>query len=509
MQSIIKTSVATIAGSLAMLAFAAPAFAASSVSITSSAPSTCQLSGTSISISGTATADAPPGGLDQYAVDVDWGDGSSETVLPKGTFSSADNKGQDTESFANVSHSYSAPGEYHVVATIYHQNINGKDNVSSGANAYVVCVVSPLTISKTATTTLDRAWSWTIDKTVSTTSLMLADGQSYSVDYDVTANASATDSNWKVGGTISVTNPAGNPTIGVAVTDSLATDGAVTVNCPSSTIAPGAILVCTYNKALPGANNQLNTATVTVSDSKYAVLTDTGMANVDFASATVNETDESITVTDDKEGALGVVNASQAPKTFSYSTTFGKGAGAEVELACGANPVYTNTASFTTNDTATTGSDSTSLNVTVACVPGCTLTQGYWKTHNDSFKGGAPSDSNWANLAGGLKEATVFFPAKNTQTWFNVFWTAPAGNVYYQLAHQYMAAKLNELNGAAMPAAVQTAFNTATGYFNTTTPVQAAGLKGAAKTNWTNVAGTLASFNEGKAGVPHCSEQNP
>ena len=33
----------------------------------------------------------------------------------------------------------------------------------------------------------------------------------------------------------------------------------------------------------------------------------------------------------------------------------------------------------------------------VECLDGCTLTQGYWKTHNPSFKGGASkkADETW------------------------------------------------------------------------------------------------------------------
>jgi hypothetical protein len=75
--------------------------------------------------------------------------------------------------------------------------------------------------------------------------------------------------------------------------------------------------------------------------------------------------------------------------------------------------------------------------------PGCTLTQGYWKTHSE--RGPAPYDETWALLADGAD--TDFF--ETDASWHTVFHTPPRrGNAYIQLAHQWMAATLNGLNGA-------------------------------------------------------------
>ncbi len=51
-----------------------------------------------------------------------------------------------------------------------------------------------------------------------------------------------------------------------------------------------------------------------------------------------------------------------------------------------------------------------------------------------------PYDDGWKNV-GPDEEATLFF--NSNISWYNVWWTAPAGNKFYNLAHQYMAAKLN------------------------------------------------------------------
>jgi hypothetical protein len=475
MFSLLRGAAVTFAVLALVLANASTAFAASAISITTAPPSGCQLSTTAVTISGSATADAPPGQLQQYAVDVDWGDGAHTTPIAQGDFGS----GQGTFALPFTStHTYTVPGTYHVIATVYHQNLNGQDNVSSGTNDFVVCIVSPLTISKTANTSLTRTWTWGITKTATTPDpVVLASGEQYSANYTVSANATPADSDWAVGGNISITNPVGNPAITVTVTDAMATDGAATVVCPTNSIAAGATVVCTYSKSLGAANNQVNTATVVASE---PLLNGTATANVDFTAATVTKHDDCAVVSDtNAAGPQGVTKCSTdtLPAVWNYSVSFGKDAGAQVSLACG-DSSYPNTASFVTNTSATTGSATKTINFHIDCPLGCTLTQGYWKTHNDSFKGGAPTDTTW-NLVVSQKEQTLFYTFG--ASWFKTFWTPPTGgNAYYQLAHQYMAAKLNQLKGTTVPPAVQTALNSANTLFNNPayTPAYVGGLKG-------------------------------
>jgi hypothetical protein len=90
-----------------------------------------------------------------------------------------------------------------------------------------------------------------------------------------------------------------------------------------------------------------------------------------------------------------------------------------------------------------------------------------------------------------------------------VFWTSPSGgNVYYQLAHQYMAAVLNKLNGASSTAAVDAAIAAATTYFNNpaNTPASALNLSNGAKAALRALATTLESYNTGAIGPGHCDE---
>ncbi len=135
---------------------------------------------------------------------------------------------------------------------------------------------------------------------------------------------------------------------------------------------------------------------------------------------------------------------------------------------------------------------------------GCTLTQGYWKTHNNSFKGGAPTDPTWALIQPSAEQSPFFLSGTS---WFGVFQIAPAGNAYYQLAPQYMAAVLNKLAGAGSTAAVDAAISTATTLFNTYTPAQIGALKGnnSLRQQFIALAGTLDNYNSGLTGPGHCN----
>jgi len=125
---------------------------------------------------------------------------------------------------------------------------------------------------------------------------------------------------------------------------------------------------------------------------------------------------------------------------------------------------------------------------------GCTLTQGYWKTH--SSYGPAPEDDGWSEVGG--PDAAFFSSGK---TWYQLFWTPPkGGNKYIQLAHQYMAAKLNIENGASTTPAVDAAITAAETYFNSGATPQNPGTVPA------GVAGILGDYNEGDIGPGHCGD---
>lgn len=113
---------------------------------------------------------------------------------------------------------------------------------------------------------------------------------------------------------------------------------------------------------------------------------------------------------------------------------------------------------------------------------GCTLTQGYWKTHPENWPAGY---SPTASFFGGA-------------TWLTTLGTPPKrGNAFLILAHQWIAATLNVASGASMPAGVKAAYDAGTTYLG-----GGAGTADQAKA-W---AATLDAYNNGLAlnGPAHC-----
>lgn len=378
----------------------------------------------------------------------------------------------------------------------------GDDGLHSPANAsgdpagishIEFCYDYELVVTKTAQTSFTRTWDWSIVKVGDQSDLVLMPGQQYLVGYEVTVDATATDSDWAVSGTITVLNP--DPTLAATVTgvsDVVSPGIAATVDCGVTfphVLASGGTLVCTYGAGLPDGTARTNTATATTTG---PVQGDSGTAAVDFTTATMSEVDECIAVEDDLYGVLGDVCVADLPVTFEYSQHVGPFA------ECGEYTV-TNTAAFVTDDTGATGDSQWTVDVTVPCDLGCTLTQGYWKTHSEH--GPAPYDDAWL-LLGPDGQDTPFF--LSGMTYHEVLWTAPAGNAYYVLAHQYVAAELNVLNGAD-PTAVSATMTQAQLLLSTKTPAQVAVDK-SLKRQFTTLATLLDQYNNGLVGPGHCSE---
>jgi hypothetical protein len=340
-------------------------------------------------------------------------------------------------------------------------------------------------VSKDASTTYTRTWDWTIDKTGDQTDLTLSTGQQFPVNYQVTVEATSMDSDWAAAGTITVQNP--NPKAPMTVSLADAVDGiAATLDCGGSlTVPAGGSTTCGYTVDLPDGTDRINTATATLNEIAFEAT-----ADVTFGDPST-EIDECIAVSDDRFGPLGTACASTSPTTFSYPLYVGP------YDTCGTYQ-FVNTASFVTNDTGTTGSDSWTVNVNLPC-GGCTLTQGYWKTHSEY--GPAPYDETWALLPNGAD--TPFFGTGSS--YYQILWTAPkGGNPYLILAHQYIAAELNVLNGASIPAEVLDAWTEAGGLlaaYDGSIPKRSPDGRLALR-----LAELLDDYNNGLIGPGHCSE---
>ena len=310
---------------------------------------------------------------------------------------------------------------------------------------------------------------------------------------------------------------AADPDINATVDcDAVAAGNQATVDVP----AEGSVQ-CSYSADLPDANDGLNTATATLFGIGYDGTAD---VSFDLDNPTV-EIDECVDITDNAgtpgdttdDIDLGTVCLDDLDANDQWSNEYTMDIGPYA--ACG-EYTFTNRVTFVTtddgNDTDETDWAEYTVAIDVPCPQGCTLTQGYWKTHNNSFWGGAANkaDDTW-DLLGDVDldtlsegELETFFLSGGT--YFDAMWTAPQGNAYYQLSRQYIAAILNQLDGAAVPANVQAAIDSAETLFETYTPAQVAAAKGKGgkelRSQFTTLAGLLASYNEGDIGPGHCDE---
>ena len=114
--------------------------------------------------------------------------------------------------------------------TDYNNTAEIKETGQSATEKVTVCVGKDLTVSKTATATKTRTYKWLIDKSVDKTRVEIADGDKATFNYtvDVTPNG-YTDSNHKVSGLITVSNPNYFDVTGVDVTDALDQGGSCSV----------------------------------------------------------------------------------------------------------------------------------------------------------------------------------------------------------------------------------------------------------------------------------------
>jgi hypothetical protein len=364
--------------------------------------------------------------------------------------------------------------------------------IAAGVMAPVASATSPISAYKTAEAHWTRTFEWTIEKSVSPDSWNLETGQSGTSTYTVkVAKSSGTDAIW-VDGKVCVENVSTTPTENLKVVDRLqalvGSDVITLASVPldmslNPVLDPGESQCYPYSipfEPVEGATYR-NNARVTVTNDPRNPGEEMGPnEKVDFTLPDPTVVNGSVNV-DDTNGLSWLFSGSG---TETYTRTF----------TCDEDEgTHDNTATIRE-----TG-QSDDARVTVTCKPppepGCTLTQGYWKTH--SKYGPAPYDATWALIG----EDTAFF--SSGQTWYEAINASSAGgNAYYILAQQYIAAKLNLAGGTSSTPAVNAALAGAEAFFAAYTPSST--LSKAVRAQAIAYAGTLADYNEGGIGPGHC-----
>lgn len=104
-----------------------------------------------VTITGSGNGSAPPGQIDQYHVQIDWGDNIITNNL--GTFNPPSGQGSFTFTFTAGPHTYASGGNYNLKARLYHSQPPGNDNQADAVVTIPICVVVQPECTPGATTT--------------------------------------------------------------------------------------------------------------------------------------------------------------------------------------------------------------------------------------------------------------------------------------------------------------------------------------------------------------------
>ncbi len=286
-------------------------------------------------------------------------------------------------SYANTSN----PGGVYILAICSLEQGYPVDPNNCDFDAFKVQVAQglSLSVSKGASGSYDKSYTWQISKDADQTSVTQAGGN-VTFNYEVkVSHDSGSVGNIHVTGSIKVSNPnvdSANNTVavsGVNVTDALS-DGTVCSVTDGSGVTLSAaqtdfVYSCDLSTVPSGQLDNKVTATWPEQTLSNGKLLAAGSAEFTYSDINFTETaiDECVSVSDSEKGNLGTVCVGDAnPTSFTYSLTW-PGVG-------GTCTDYDNTATFTSNDTGTTSSASQTVTV---CVP---LDLGVSKTATPAFK---------------------------------------------------------------------------------------------------------------------------
>jgi hypothetical protein len=246
----------------------------------------------------------------------------------------------------------------------------GNYNLFEGGNIDVTKTASP------------RAeFTLSIAKSVDKTSVTKAYG---SATFNYTVNVSHGSGTWTVYGDITISNTTSLTVPNVKVVDTIDNNGTCTVKQSGSavtsvTVAPGSTPLtynCTFASPLSFATTGTNAVSLQVYDSVNDEWVEIAYNTASYSFAALGiagAVDGCVNVTDSFAGTLGTVCADAvSPVSFTYSRTIA------VQSGCHR---YDNTATFTTDDSATTGSDSETVTVCGPINTGA-KTIGFWQNKN-------------------------------------------------------------------------------------------------------------------------------
>ena len=178
-------------------------------------------------------------------------------------------------------------------------------------------------IELTVRASIDRPFTWEIEKTADVDKLKLKPGETGTVNYSVTVKETEGATGWSAFGEILVYNKELDPVMVNSVTNVVSGVGPATVTCQGAALPrqlnSGAQLRCRFTIELPDATDRISTATASVDDGEF-----TASAPILFADALDNRIDHCVAVYDSLFGLVDEQTCvNKANKTVTYSWTVG------------------------------------------------------------------------------------------------------------------------------------------------------------------------------------------
>jgi hypothetical protein len=227
---------------------------------------------------------------------------------------------------------------------------------------------------------IDRPFTWEIEKTADVEKLKLKPGESATVNYSVTVKETEGATGWSAFGEILVYNKDLEPVMVNSVTNVVSGVGPATVTCQGAALPrqlnSGAQLRCRFTIELPDATDRISTAVASVGSGEF-----TASAPITFATALDNRINTCVAIYDSLLGLLDEQTCvNKVNKTVTYSTVVGP------YEKCGEYRVE-NSAWAITNHTETRVDTTHVLKVDVECPkppkPPCKDKWGWWHDRDD------------------------------------------------------------------------------------------------------------------------------
>ena len=395
--------------------------------------------------------------------------------------------------FINGIYSYTLPNTAKIIEA----------NKTASADVDINCyapVVSQLTNGS-----FERSCIWNALKTSDSANYTVMQGETLDIPFEVKVDATFSDENYVLEGTVKLYNPHPSQSMEVQLSD-MFNYTQIALEKSVVQIEPGSTVEVSFSHKLDQAQSGYNSAIADLNGISF-----TTFQNVTFAEP-VEVNNGIITVTDNMlDAPLGTVKYTDPlPVYFNYTITKGPDYTGETET-------IHNIVSITgENDTLITNS---ACSVVITVKPndetdpdpdpepqpsgsGCTLTPGYWKTHSaESGK----YDIKWTNLPDmdqdGKEEYEKEMFYTSGMSYLEVISSPTVGDSYIILSRAFGAANLNILAGSD-PTDVVDEMMQAKDLLSNYTIESAEQVRDL----FVSVAATLDKYNNGIIGPGHCND---